>query len=128
MQNPAIEEFIRCRRIAVAGASRSGKKFGNAAAKELQKRGFQIFLVHPEAREIDGQPCYPNLAALRDRVDAVLSSMPATQAAAIMRPYKIVSPLWCWGCMTFTGGDPGKRCGATVTCPRVVKRYGQQVQ
>lgn len=44
------------------------------------------------------------------------------------KPYKIVSSLWCWGCTTFTGGDPQKRCGATVSCPQVVKRYGQRIQ
>ncbi len=37
MKNPAIEEFVSCRRIAVVGASRGGKKFGNVAAKELQR-------------------------------------------------------------------------------------------
>ncbi len=85
MKNPAIEAFIRCRRIAVAGASRSGKKFGNMTAKELQKRGFQVVLIHPEAKEIDGQPCYPSLTAARGQVDAVLISVPAAQAAEIMR-------------------------------------------
>lgn len=85
MTIPAIEEFIRCQRIAVAGASRSGKKFGNIAAKELQKRGFQVVLIHPEAKEIDGQPCYPSLTAARDQVDAVLISVPAAHAAALMR-------------------------------------------
>ncbi len=87
MKNPAIEEFVTCRRIAVVGASRGGKKFGNAAAKELQACGYQVFFIHPEAQEIDGQPCYPNLSALalRGQVDAVLISVPAAQAAAVMR-------------------------------------------
>ena len=65
MKNPAIEEFVGCQRIAVVGASRGGKKFGNTAAKELQTRGYQVTIIHPEAQEIDGQPCYPNLSALR---------------------------------------------------------------
>ena len=84
MKNPAIEEFVSCQRIAVAGASRGGKKFGNMAAKELQTRGYQVFIIHPEAQEIDGQPCYPNLSALRGQLDAVLISVPAAQAAAVM--------------------------------------------
>jgi hypothetical protein len=36
------------------------------------------------------------------------------------------SAWWCWGCVTFTGGDPAKRCGATVACPQVVDRYARQ--
>ena len=83
--NQAIQEFVGCRSIAVVGASRGGKKFGNAAAKELQTRGYQVFIIHPEAQEIDGQPCYPNLSALRGQIDAVLISVPAAQAAAVMR-------------------------------------------
>jgi hypothetical protein len=34
-----------------------------------------------------------------------------------------VSALWCWGCTTFTGGDPEKRCGATYACPQVLERF-----
>ena len=83
--NQAIQDFVACRSIAVVGASRGGKKFGNAAAKELQTRGYQVFIIHPEAQEIDGQPCYPNLSALRGQIDAVLISVPAAQAAAVMR-------------------------------------------
>jgi hypothetical protein len=33
------------------------------------------------------------------------------------------SALWCWGCMTFTGGDLEKRCGATYACPQVLERF-----
>ena len=83
--NQAIQDFVGCQRIAVVGASRGGKKFGNAAVKELRTRGYQVTIIHPEAQEIDGQPCYPNLSALPGQVDAVLISVPAGQAAAVMR-------------------------------------------
>jgi hypothetical protein len=33
------------------------------------------------------------------------------------------SALWCWGCTTFTEGDPDKRCGATYACPQVLERH-----
>jgi predicted CoA-binding protein len=55
--NTSIQDFVSGKRIALAGASRSGKKFGNIAGKELKTRGYQVYLVHPEAREIDGEPC-----------------------------------------------------------------------
>jgi uncharacterized protein len=83
--NPSIQAFIECKRVAVVGASRSGNKFGNAAAKELAGRGFQVYLVHPEAKEIDGEPCYPNLAALQAKVDSVLVCLPASQGAMVLR-------------------------------------------
>ena len=82
--NPSIQGFIDCKRVALVGASRSGKKFGNAAAKELMARGYEVYLVNPEARQIDGQPCYPNLTALREKVDSVLVCLPASQGAGVL--------------------------------------------
>ena len=80
-----IQAFIHQKKIAVVGASRDGKKFGNAAAKELQARGYETFYVHPEAEQIDGQPCYPNLAAVKDLADVVWVSVPAQHGASVLR-------------------------------------------
>ncbi len=79
----SIQDFVNGKRIAVLGASRSGKKFGNIAAKELSERGYQVFLVHPEAQTIDGHSCYSNLAMLQGKVDGVLISVPAKHVEPI---------------------------------------------
>lgn len=81
--NQAILDFIECKRLAVIGASGKGDKFGNMASKELRDRGYQVFIVHPEANEIDGEPCYPNLAAVKDKVDGVFVCVPAAQASGV---------------------------------------------
>jgi predicted CoA-binding protein len=75
-----IQDFIDSKRIAIMGASRTGKKFGNMIADELKPKGYEVFLVHPEAKEISGQVCYPNIAALKDQVDAVLICLPPAKA------------------------------------------------
>jgi predicted CoA-binding protein len=80
-----IQDFIGGKRLALAGASRNPGKFGNAAYKELQGRGYQVFLIHPEAREIDGATCYPNLAAVPEPVDGVLVSVPPSQSEKLLR-------------------------------------------
>ena len=46
--NPLIDNFVGSKRIAVVGMSRSGKKFGNMASKELKTKGYEIFPVHPD--------------------------------------------------------------------------------
>jgi predicted CoA-binding protein len=74
--NPLIEGFINSKKIAMVGFSRSGKKFGNVAGKELIKRGYEIFPVHPDAKEIDGITCYPNLTSLDGKAEALLISIP----------------------------------------------------
>lgn len=83
--NATIQHFIDHKRIALAGASRSGSKFGNSAYKELTARGYEVFLIHPEAKEIDGAVCYPNLASLPAQVDGLLVSLPANQAGQVLR-------------------------------------------
>ena len=83
--DPAIQDFVNGKRIAVVGVSRSQGKFGNRAFAELAGRGYQVFAVHPTAREIAGAPCYPNLTALRGQVDGALVVVPPEQAVHVLR-------------------------------------------
>ena len=82
--NPLINQFVSSKRIAIVGMSRSGKKFGNMAAKELKAKGYELFPVHPTASEIDGMSCYPNLQSLSGKVDAVWISIPPTQVSPVL--------------------------------------------
>lgn len=81
---PYIQDFIECRRIAVVGYSRNAGKFGNSAYAELRQRGYEVYAVHPTEEEIRGVRCVPNLHALQGRIDAVLVSVPAAQAVAVL--------------------------------------------
>ncbi|OGO26806.1 MAG: hypothetical protein A2W33_02500 [Chloroflexi bacterium RBG_16_52_11] len=81
----AVKDFVAGKRLAVVGASRSGKKFGNIAYKELKQRGYQVYIVHPTASEIDGEPCYPSLGALKEQVDGVVVSVPPTQGMQVLQ-------------------------------------------
>lgn len=83
--NQAIQDFINGKRIAIVGASRSGKKFGNTAMTELTGRGYQVFPVHPTAAEIGGVKCAPTLTALKGQVDGVLVIVAPPQVAAVLR-------------------------------------------
>ena len=83
--NKEIQDFISSKRIAILGASRTGKKFGNMIADELKPKGYEIFLVHPEAQEISGQKCYPSVAALNGKIDAVLICVPPTAAKQALK-------------------------------------------
>jgi predicted CoA-binding protein len=82
--NRAIEEFIKCRSIAVVGLSRSGRKFGNSAFAELAKRGYEVFAVHPHADEIGGTKCVPHLGALRGSVEGVLVCIPPGKVLGVL--------------------------------------------
>lgn len=81
-----IQAFITGKRIAVIGASRTNKnKFGNMAAAELKRRGYEVCFVHPQAETIDSEAVYPNLSVLEGQVDGVLVSLPAEKGADVLR-------------------------------------------
>lgn len=83
--NNAIQEFIQGKRFAIVGVSRSGKKFGNTIYAELKARGYQVYIVHPEAQEIGGETCCPNLASLAGKIDGVIVTVRPEQATAVLR-------------------------------------------
>ena len=80
-----VEDFIDQRTLAIVGVSRSGKKFGNAASRELRKKGYRVLPVHPEADSIDGERCYPSLGALPEQVGGVLVVVPPQQTEQVVR-------------------------------------------
>jgi uncharacterized protein len=85
--NTNIKDFIAGKRIALLGASRSNDKykFGNMAAAELLRRGYEIYLVHPQAEKINDVATYPSLNALKGLVDGVLVSLPAEKGVEVLR-------------------------------------------
>jgi hypothetical protein len=49
-----VEAFVSEPALAVVGVSRTGKKFGNIACRELRAKGFRVYPIHPSADRIDG--------------------------------------------------------------------------
>jgi predicted CoA-binding protein len=70
--NEAVEEFLAQRRIAVAGVSRSSMQAANAIYRKLRKVGYEVFPVNPNADEVEGDRCYPDLRSIPDGVDGVV--------------------------------------------------------
>ncbi len=80
-----LDAFIRGQRWAVVGASGDRSKFGNITFRELQRRGKQVYPVNKKATEVEGETCYPNLAALPDPVDRVLIVVPPAQSESVVK-------------------------------------------
>jgi uncharacterized protein len=68
----AVATFLQGRRFAVAGVSRNGTSAGNPVLQKLRKAGYDAVGVNPHAREIDGVPCYPDLASVPGALDGVV--------------------------------------------------------
>ncbi len=79
-----VRDFVAQKRLALAGASRSGKKFGNVILRELKERGYDVVPVHREAAELEGIACVRSLAALEGRVDGLVVVTPPIEAARLV--------------------------------------------
>ena len=71
-----INDFLKQKKIAVAGVSRSGKKFGNTVFNELKDKGYQAFAINPNSSAINGEPCYNSIADLPVAVDGMVMVVP----------------------------------------------------
>ena len=80
-----VDDFLACDRIAVVGVSRSGRKFGNAAYRELKAKGYQVIPVHPQADRIEGDACAASLADITPPADGVLIVVPPRETERVVR-------------------------------------------
>lgn len=82
----AASEFLAHRRIAVTGVSRSAKGHGaNVVFQRLRSRGYDVFAVNPNATEVEGGPCYPDLKSVPGGVDAVVIATSPAHGEQTMR-------------------------------------------
>jgi predicted CoA-binding protein len=59
-----VAEFLRGKRIAVAGVSREPGQAANAVYRKLRNSGYQVVPVNPNASEVEGARCYPDLGSI----------------------------------------------------------------
>jgi predicted CoA-binding protein len=92
----AIDDFLGQESLALAGLSRSGKKFGNAVLKDLSAKGYEVLPVHPDAAEIGGVRCYPSLADLPSRVGGLVLVVPPAQTEALVKEARETGIVRVW--------------------------------
>lgn len=67
-----IKKFLDKKNVfAVVGASRDPEKYGHRVYRDLKSGGYRVYPVNPNAEEILGDKCYPNLESLPVRPDVV---------------------------------------------------------
>ncbi len=124
----AAEQFLDNQRIAVTGVSRKAQGHGsNTVYQRLRQRGYEVFAVNPEATEVEGDPAYPNLAAIPGGVQAVVIGTRPEHADATVREAAELGITQVWMHRSFGGGsvspsaaDWGRERGLTVIeggCP-----------
>jgi hypothetical protein len=102
----AAEEFLSARRIAVTGVSRNPQGHGsNVVYQRLRDRGYQVFAVNPQAEQVEGDTCYPDLAAIPGGVEAVVIGTRPDRARATVQECLDLGVKRIWMHRSFGGGS-----------------------
>ena len=81
-----VEDFLSQKKLAVVGVSRRGNKSGNTVYQELKKRGYQVYAVNPNTGTTpEGDPCYPDLKSLPEKVGGVVVVLPPKTAENVVK-------------------------------------------
>ena len=124
----AAAEFLREKRVAVTGVSRSPETHSsNFVYKRLRERGYQVFAVNPNAREVEGDVAYHDLRSIPGGVDAVVIGTRPEIADETMRECAELGIEHVWmhrgpgaGSVSTTATEYGRRHGINVIdggCP-----------
>jgi uncharacterized protein len=125
----AAAEFLSEKRIAVAGVSREagGAHGGNPVYKRLRERGYDVYVVNPNAEDVEGDVCYPRLGAIPGGVDAVVIATRPDVADDVMGDCVELGIKHVWmhrgpgaGSVSQTAAELGRKKGITVIdggCP-----------
>ncbi len=86
MTNDPIERLLRPRSIALVGASEREHAAGNRILRNLVTGQFPgaLYPVNPRYESMRGLRCYPTLASLPERPDAVFIAIPAEDALKVL--------------------------------------------
>jgi predicted CoA-binding protein len=62
--------------VAVFGATQDSSKFGYKVLVDLQRGGYLVYGINPNHQEIEGIPCFPDIASLPRRPDLLVFVVP----------------------------------------------------
>src|SRR5512134_3382181 len=67
-----VADFLRGRRLAVAGVSRNPAQPANAVYRRLRDFGREVVPINPNVSEVEGVRCYPDLGTIPTPVDGLV--------------------------------------------------------
>lgn len=80
-----VAEFLSGRRFAVAGVSRDPGQPANAVYRKLRDAGYDVVAINPNASEVEGARCCPDLASVPGPIDGVVIVTPPDVSVAVVR-------------------------------------------
>jgi predicted CoA-binding protein len=115
-----VKDFLAQKKIAVVGVSDKRQTGCNDNYKKFKDTGYKVYAVNPRISTYDGQPCYPDLKSIPEKVDAVfiLASPKVTEQIVQQCVDLGVKHVWMH-CMM--GTKPGLAAGMSSVSPSAVE-------
>ncbi len=84
---PNFSKIFFPQSVAVVGASTKQGRVGNDILKNLIRAGFggKIYPINPRAKELLGLKCYPNLKAVKGKIDLMIIAVPAKIVLEVLK-------------------------------------------
>ncbi len=83
--------------VAIIGASRDRRKYGNKSVRAHAAAGFDVYPVNPHADQVEGLVCYPSLSAVPvDRLDGVSLYVPPEVGVTLLAEIAAAEPGEVW--------------------------------
>jgi len=82
--------------FAVVGASRDPEKYGHQVYRDLLNGGYRVYCVNPNANEVLGNKCYPNLKVLPVKPDVVNVVVPPKITEQLVKTCKKLGITKVW--------------------------------
>ena len=101
----SVSDFLAGKRIVVAGVSRSGSAPANAIFRRLRDTGHEVNPVNPNASEVEGQPCYPDVSSVPGPVHGIMVVTHPSVSAIIARAALELGVRHIWFHRSFGSGS-----------------------
>jgi hypothetical protein len=85
VKKATVDAFLAEKSLAVVGASKNRRKFGNIVLRDLSRKGYRVFPVNPNAGEVEGMTCYPDLPSLPEKVGGAVLVVPPSATETVVR-------------------------------------------
>ncbi len=94
--NNLIKEFLSKKTFAVVGSFKNEQKVAYRIFKNLRSRGYEVYPVNPNIKEVDGVRCYSSIKDLPVVVDVVNFVTPPKVSLEIVKQCleKRINMIW----------------------------------
>lgn len=119
-----IEILKSSKTVAVVGISHNEERDSHKVAKYLKEHGYRVIPVNPKYKEVLGEPCYPDLKSIPEKIDVVdifrnVEAIPGIVDEAIQVGAKVV---WMQlGLVHNESAEKAKQAGLRVVMNKCMK-------